>query len=260
MSEIEMSCYCLTNKGGREVNEDSTAVARTPEGACCILADGLGGHGMGEVASRLVCDEAARMFRERNGGTVEAYLRTAFETAQACLMAAQEERGAQDKMKTTMVVLATDESTVQWGHIGDSRLYYFKNNRLVSRTLDHSVPQMLVASGEIREKDIRHHEDRNRLLRVMGIPWRKKTYEIAPPIPFDENQAFLLCSDGFWEYIEEAEMAAFLARSATPRQWLERMEQEVQKNGIGKNMDNYSAVGLFTGGTKQPRKWFEFWK
>ena len=163
-------------------------------------------------------------------------------------------------MKTTMVVLATDESTVQWGHIGDSRLYYFKNNRLVSRTLDHSVPQMLVASGEIREKDIRHHEDRNRLLRVIGIPWRKKTYEIAPPIPFDENQAFLLCSDGFWEYIEEAEMAAFLARSATPRQWLERMEQEVQKNGIGKNMDNYSAVGLFTGGTRQPKKWFEFWK
>ena len=78
---------------------------------------------------------------------------------------------------------------------------------------------MLVASGEIREKDIRHHEDRNRLLRVMGIPWRKKTYEIAPPIPFDENQAFLLCSDGFWEYIEEAEMAAFLARSATPSGW-----------------------------------------
>ena len=260
MSEIEMSCYCLTNKGGREVNEDSTAVARTPEGACCILADGLGGHGMGEVASRLVCDEAARMFRERTGGTVEEYLRTAFETAQASLMAAQEERGAQDKMKTTMVVLATDESTVQWGHIGDSRLYYFKNNRLVSRTLDHSVPQMLVASGEIREKDIRHHEDRNRLLRVMGISWRKKTYEIAPPIPFDENQAFLLCSDGFWEYIEEAEMAAFLARSATPSQWLERMEQEVQKNGIGKNMDNYSAVGLFTGGTRQPKKWFEFWK
>ena len=175
MSEIEMSCYCLTNKGGREVNEDSTAVARTPEGACCILADGLGGHGMGEVASRLVCDEAARIFRERSGGTVEEYLRTAFETAQASLMAAQEERGAQDKMKTTMVVLATDESTVQWGHIGDSRLYYFKNNRLVSRTLDHSVPQMLVASGEIREKDIRHHEDRNRLLRVMGIPWRKKS-------------------------------------------------------------------------------------
>ena len=111
MSEIEMSCYCLTNKGGREVNEDSTAVARTPEGACCILADGLGGHGMGEVASRLVCDEAARMFRERTGGT-------AFETAQASLMAAQEERGAQDKMKTTMVVLATDESTVQWGTSG----------------------------------------------------------------------------------------------------------------------------------------------
>ena len=76
MSEIEMSCYCLTNKGGREVNEDSTAVARTPEGACCILADGLGGHGMGEVASRLVCDEAARIFRERSGGTVEEYLRT----------------------------------------------------------------------------------------------------------------------------------------------------------------------------------------
>lgn len=260
MSGKEMNCYCLTNKGGRDVNEDSVAVSRSPRGACCVLADGLGGHGMGEVASGLVCSEAVRIFKETSGDDTESYLKDAFETAQASLLAAQEERGADDKMKTTMVLLAASETTVQWAHIGDSRLYYFKNGRLAVRTLDHSVPQMLVASGEISEKDIRHHEDRNRLLRVMGIQWRKHTYEIAPPIRTGDNQAFLLCSDGFWEHIEDKEMGALLARSATPREWLEQMEQEVRKNGQGKNMDNYSAIGLFIGSRTQPKKWFEFWK
>ena len=115
-----------------------------------------------------------------------------------------------NSMKTTAVVLLTDNEKAIWAHIGDSRLYVFRKNKIVLRTLDHSVPQMLVSSGDIKEKEIRNHPDRNRLLRVMGVPWKRQEYEISEIRSLSECQAFLLCSDGFWEYITEKMMCKYL--------------------------------------------------
>ena len=148
-------------------------------------------------------------------------------------------------MKTTLVVLLTDGNRMQWAHIGDSRLYYFKGGKLKQRTLDHSVPQMLVAAGEIREEEIRFHPDRNRLLRVMGTEWDSPRYKVEDPVACSGKDALLLCTDGFWEWIVEKEMRAALKRSKSPAEWLERMEREIRKNGAGKGMDNYSAVAVF---------------
>ena len=121
----------------------------------------------------------------------------------------------------------------------------FSGAILVQHTLDHSVPQMLVAAGQIKEKQIRNHPDRNRLLRVLGIDWDTPKYQIADAIAREKNQAFLLCSDGFWELIEEKKMQHCLKKAKTPEQWLKLMEEIVLKNGQGKNMDNYSAVALW---------------
>lgn len=243
-----MEYYVLSRSGGREINEDFAGVAELEQGFCCILADGLGGHDRGEVASRLVTDTGLAIFRERyeQGKTdLCGYLEQCFTEAQDRLMARRREEHSE--MKTTMVVLASSGNRLQWGHVGDSRLYQFCRGKLVKRTLDHSVPQMLVMTGEIREKDIRGHEDRNRLLRVMGAEWASPKYELSEEMEADESQAFLLCSDGFWELIEEKQMMRMLRRSATPKEWLEQMEQEVLKNGRGRNMDNYTAIGVFMG-------------
>ena len=106
---------------------------------------------------------------------------------------------------------------------------------------------MLVAAGEIDEKEIRHHPDRNRLVRVMGMEWDEPKYQVSEPMPEELGQAFLLCSDGFWENIEEEQMEACLEKYANPPEWLERMEKIVVKNGRGTNMDNYSAIVVFAG-------------
>ena len=246
-----MTCYALSNQGGRQANEDSVAVARSPFGALCVLADGLGGHGMGDVASQLVCRHIKEQFSKWQGRDMEAFLRDSFDTAQTCLTLEQARLNARDRMKTTAVAVMTDEKTVRWAHVGDSRLYYFKDGALVGRTLDHSVPQKLVAAGEITEDQIRGHEKRNQLYRVMGKPWKKPAYVLGESVCFRDNQVFLLCSDGFWEYIVEEKMEELLKKSVTPREWIEAMEQEVLKNGSGKNMDNYSAVALFTNQSAQ---------
>ena len=148
-------------------------------------------------------------------------------------------------MKTTLVILHVGEERIWWGHIGDSRLYYFQNRKLQKRTLDHSVPQMLVAAGQLKEKQIRNHPDRNRLLRVLGVDWDSPKYQLAEPEARGGRQAFLLCSDGFWELIDEKKMQHCLKKSGSPAQWLQMMEQIVEKNGQGRNMDNYSAIAVW---------------
>lgn len=233
----------FTNVGGRQINEDSVGIFKNGKNNCYILCDGLGGHGMGDVASSLVVS----VFEDRFLRTDEVvgFLGQTFAASQDVLMTEQKARGAQRKMKTTGVAVVTDDRNAYIGHIGDSRGYVFYKNKVKARTLDHSVPQMLVLSREIKEAQIRNHPDRNMLLRVMGVEWDEAMYEIMAPMPLKKCQAFLLCSDGFWELIDEKEMCAQLKKANSVEDWLDSMIKIVQTNGEGKNMDNYSAVAVW---------------
>lgn len=234
----------LTNRGGREVNEDSIGVCQVENRWCFILCDGLGGHGMGDVASSLVVKEFKERFLKVDN--CEDFLAGAFEGAQTALLEEQKERNCIKQMKTTAVVLTLDrDDTAKLGYIGDSRGYYFYKNKYRRRTLDHSIPQMLVLSKEIKEKEIRNHPERNIVLRVMGVKWEKPMYEELDRIPFKGRQAFLLCSDGFWELIEEKEMSALLKKAESPSDWLLKMEEVVKRNGENREMDNYSAIAVW---------------
>ena len=104
---------------------------------------------------------------------------------------------------------------------------------------------MLVFSKEIKENEIRNHPDRNILLRVMGIEWDEPMYEIMKPIALKKDRAFLLCSDGFWELIEEDRMCALLEKAESVDDWVNSMAQTVKNNGANRNMDNYSAIAIW---------------
>lgn len=233
----------ISRTGSRPVNEDCTGMHRKGEEYGFFLADGLGGHGKGDVASKTAVEQAILQF-EAGGSTAET-LKRVFAEGQTAVMEQQRIAGNSQGMKTTMTALLVNENSVQWGHIGDSRIYYFQNNKLISRTFDHSVPQMLVAAGNMKEKEIRHHPDRNRLLRVMGIEQETVPFQQAEPVERRGRQAFLMCSDGFWELIEEKEMTALLRKAHSVEQWLDDMEALVQTHGAGTNMDNYSAVAVW---------------
>lgn len=239
--EIKFAKY--TNEGGRKVNEDSIGVFQNDTLLCAVLCDGLGGHGMGDMASQTAVKAFENIMQEEENP--ESVLVKGFETAQSDILAAQIENNAKSKMKTTSVAAVIDKHKVFIGHVGDSRAYVFKGNKVKIRTRDHSVPQMLVAAGEIKECEIRNHPDRNKVLRVLGVEWEKKMYETMKPISNWRADAILLCSDGFWELIEEEEMCRLLKKSKTPEEWLQEMAKVVNKNGVGKNMDNNSAIAVW---------------
>ena len=235
----------LSDKGNRAVNEDSIGVFSNNDMNLFVLCDGLGGHGMGDVASKLVVDVIESQFSYCNDPV--NFLGEAFCTAQSVLMSEQAARHVKQKMKTTCVALLLDGNKARIGHIGDSRCYLFKNSKYKRRTLDHSISQMLVLSRDIKESEIRFHPQRSYVTRVMGVEWENPMYELMEPFVIKSGMAFLLCSDGFWELIEEKQMSALLKRSATPEEWLFSMEEHIKETGKDKDMDNYSAIAVRVG-------------
>ncbi len=229
----------LSKQGSRAVNEDCVGISITSDRLAFILCDGLGGHGNGDVASRFVVEQ----MKAALGHSLT--LEEAILQAQEGLLQKQIEEHAENSMKTTVTCLTLSGDSARFAHVGDSRVYYFEKNKYVLRSQDHSVPQMLVYRGDIREKDIRHHEDRSRLLRVMGTPWDTPKYQVVDDISLTKQSSFLLCSDGFWELIEEKQMCKTLKKADSPEEWLTAMEKIVLENGRGTNMDNYSAIAVF---------------
>lgn len=233
----------ISEIGEKEKNEDAVKVFINQPLSTYgfVLADGLGGHGNGDIASNFVVDCVGAAI-ENTDGFGGVFLDQCFDTAQEMLMEEKELKGLHS-IKTTMVMLLVTDSIAQWGHVGDSRLYHFRDGKMLSRTIDHSVPQMLALSGQIKEKEIRHHPDRSVLLRAMGSEWNAPAYEIAERhMRIKKGDTFLLCSDGFWEWIEEKTISKILKQELSAYDALSEMVAEVQANGVGKGMDNFSAI------------------
>lgn len=241
MKEL-IACASYTDIGGRPYNEDRTGFRRT-DGAhlCAVLADGLGGHGGGEIAS----EETVKLILSGWQGTAapgelcglvqEAHRKVLSLQTPAC------------GMKTTVVVLSVEPGWVRWAHVGDSRLYHFANGALVFQTRDHSVSQAAVMMGQITPEEIRFHEDRSRLFRALG-------QEGGLSVDVHEEKlsaglhAFLLCTDGFWEYVYEDEMERELSLASSPQDWLSRLrachDRRAEERGET-NADNHTATAVW---------------
>lgn len=236
--------YVLISEiGNRSINEDSVRAASVAHRHCFVVCDGLGGHDQGDVASKLVANTFADELCFADD--LKDFIPRVFNLAQKKVIEKQKENGIKSKMKTTAVVMATDGFTAHVGHIGDSRFYGFTKDGRYIRTLDHSIPQILVNSNTIEEKDIRNHPSRNMLLKVIGEQYDETMTDLYEPFSLKDYYAFLLCSDGFWELIQEEEMVALLSESSSPQEWLNLMLDVVKRNGLNRRMDNYSAIAIF---------------
>ena len=251
-----MRFHVVTGQGDRGTNEDCARAVVIDGAALFLLADGLGGHGKGGEAARAVVESFEGVFAEGAaafvgsgeadaasiagesgsvGASAQALLGRGFAESQQALLGRQRREGHPGDLKSTLVCLLICNGLACWGHIGDSRLYRFRGPRLEYRTRDHSVPEKLAASGEIREKEIRFHEDRARLLRAMGADWAScGGYDISPCEPVSPGDGFLLCSDGFWELVSEKEMSRLRKKHADAEGWLECMEAVVVGRGSRK--------------------------
>ncbi|MZP29824.1 serine/threonine-protein phosphatase [Heliobacterium undosum] len=233
----------LSEKGGRKVNQDACGYRDLPKGGCWLIADGLGGHRGGEIAASIAVETilgAVPRQREFAPSVLEAMAAL----AQREIWARQQADREMASMRTTVVILWIQGEQALWAHIGDSRLYCFRRGALISQTIDHSVPQAMVAAGEISSDEIRGHEDRNRLLRVLGQKEEVRLALGGLDGPLLAGDVFLLCTDGLWEHVTELEMEILLSKSADPREWLDRLHMRVVEQGRD-DRDNCSALAVF---------------
>lgn len=233
----------LSETGNRKYNEDYFRISSISNRYCFVVCDGLGGHNYGDLAARIVANTFVDELYYADH--LPDFLLNTFVKAQKNIELKQKLSNSKKDMKTTAVCMLTDEKNLYVGHVGDSRLYCFKKDGTYTRTLDHSIPQILVQSNTITEEEIRNHPNRNMLLKVIGDKWDEPLCEIADPVPIDDCFAFLLCSDGFWELINETEMLSTLKSSSTPQEWLDKMKNIVEQNGTSREMDNYTAITVF---------------
>lgn len=233
--------FAYTNEGGRKNNEDSYECAER----IWVLADGLGGHDFGEIASSSVAKKTISLWKKADEPIDDNNLISLIEEVNSDLLKLQQEKEAASSMRTTLVFSVTDGKTLKFANVGDSRFYYFRNNKIIAQSEDHSVSAAVAKLGEIRYEDIRFNEDRNKLLKVIGNTEDLKLKKLYEPISLQPGDAFLLCSDGFWEYVYEQEMEIDLTKSDSPKAWLEFMAKRIFLRTENNDNDNLTAICVF---------------
>lgn len=174
-----------------------------------LVADGMGGHAGGSLASAQVAETARRIWEEHKQGAIDPkrLLERIIREGHEAINRAGAEKGLTPR--STCVLLYLHDGGAHWAHVGDSRIYRLRDGHVTRLTRDHSVVQMLVDLGKVSEEEMGTHPDQNRLTQSLGGD--------AVPMPdfgsdgVKEHDAFLVCSDGLWEMIPQVEMAAALS-------------------------------------------------
>lgn len=243
---MKLITSAICKQGGREYNQDYLDMSVSEDGACLVVCDGLGSYYGSEVASRICANKIVEAYNQIKQLDKERAVRPEF--CQSYIQSAHnrvvDEKERNPKIKsscTTVACMVTDFKSTVMSHIGDTRVYFFKGGKLHFQTKDHSLSQIAVEMGQIPLRDIRSHKDQNKLTRVLG-----SDYYIPPDCdiyntPLAPGDTFVLCTDGFWEYVFEEEMEEDINSSATPDEVIAKMERRLLER-VTKFNDNYSAI------------------
>ncbi|MCC8127387.1 MAG: protein phosphatase 2C domain-containing protein [Clostridiales bacterium] len=232
---MNVSVSYYSDIGGRDANEDAVGLFEQGGSVLAIAADGLGGHADGELASaaavRIVSSEL------QNSAVSVPLLRRSLEHVNTALW----EQGGSRGMKTTAAVLWFDELGAVAANVGDTRIYQFRDGQVIYQSLDHSVAQLSVLAGDLLPEEVRYSRQRHQLTRALGGGEEVKADLVS--VQVRSGDAFLLCSDGFWEKIDEKELIEDLAGADSAGVWMKRMRERTGRRNPECG-DNHSAIAI----------------
>ncbi len=232
--------YEYTSPGGRDYNEDSLGSFCSSAGGIFVVADGLGGHQFGEKASAAAVETIISGW-DLEPENIPEQINEKFQAANQKILDLQKENKC--IMKTTAAVLAVRGTKAVMANSGDSRVYYFHKNEIKSCTNDHSVAFKKYKAGEITKEQIAADEDQSCLLRSLGGEDRFMPDIIECDNGIEPGDAFMLCSDGAWEYLRDQEILIDLLKSETAKDWSELLMLRIMER-IKCNNDNLSILTI----------------
>ncbi|MEJ7586392.1 MAG: Stp1/IreP family PP2C-type Ser/Thr phosphatase [Ferruginibacter sp.] len=246
-NSLDLKAVIKTDLGNvRTNNEDAAAFFRIADediirekGFLLIVADGMGGHLAGEVASKMAIDTISdEYYQKNNKGTIEKVLAKAFRTANKKIFELASEKGQYRGMGTTCTALAIVGQTIYYAHAGDSRAYFYKNKSITRITEDHTYVQQLVSNGELTAAEAAVHPQRNILTNAMGTKADLRVDTGKCTEAFEQTDRLLLCSDGLYDYLEDWEISNVLGFGSI-MEAADHFIAEAKKRG---GMDNITVV------------------
>jgi serine/threonine protein phosphatase PrpC len=239
---MRFSVYQVSRKGGREKNEDRMGYCYTRDAGLFALADGMGGHPEGEVASQLSLQTLAAMFQRDCKPTLADPLRFLQEAVVAGhhqLLRYATQRALIDTPRTTIVACLLQGNAAYWVHCGDSRLYLVRGDKLVARTRDHSYSELQHTMSQVVPMGDRFN--RNVLFTCLGSPG-KPVIDTVGPLLLQSGDRLLLCSDGLWGTVSDTVITDQLASQPLSESVPELVEQALRNGGA--KSDNVSVLAV----------------
>jgi serine/threonine protein phosphatase PrpC len=239
---MKFSVYQVSRKGGRGSNEDRMGYCYTRGSGIFLLADGMGGHPEGEVAAQLAMQTISAMFQsEARPGIkdIPAFLASALMAAHRQILRYAMEKGMLDTPRTTLVAAIVQDGCMTWLHCGDSRLYLVRGSDLLVRTRDHSYIEQRQGAGP--DSKTTDRINRNMLFTCLGSP-AKPVFDVGGPISLQQHDKILLCSDGLWSSVSDAEIVYHLEHKPVADAAPDLVEMALRK--AGDSSDNVTVVAL----------------
>lgn len=229
-----------SDKGDRAENQDVLGHRRVGDFLCCVLADGAGGHRGGSVAAGLAVNAMLDLFSQ-TPTLKAAELAVMVRTVNMGVLTAQARDAELSDMHSTLcaLILNLRSGEAMWVHVGDSRVYHFCSDQVLSRTRDHSIVQWMADN-----KTVQDMPSRNALYTALGEPAEELQVEVSVLTSVSAGDWFLLCSDGLWEHFTDAELVLLGSNLRNTEGCIEHMHQLALSRAAGRS-DNLSSIVVF---------------
>ena len=248
---MKFTIFQNSRQGPRPYNQDRLAYSYSKDAVLLVVADGMGGHRHGEVAAQLAVTTMTDAFQRLALPTLSSPAKFLIEHIQQIhdmIEQMTQEREMLEAPRTTIVAAVVQRGMLYCAHVGDSRLYHFRDGHLLYRTEDHSIVQSLYAKGMINKADMSTHPYRHKVYSCLGGDTPPKI-ELADRQELAEGDTILLCTDGVWGAVADEQIKRILdGMSITDNvtELLNVAEAASQEQG-----DNMSAIGLQWGDKQQ---------
>ncbi|MFC5479745.1 PP2C family protein-serine/threonine phosphatase [Massilia suwonensis] len=241
---MQFSVYQHSHIGGRKLNQDRMGYCFTRDALLLVLADGMGGHQHGEIASTIAMQTLSMMFQMQARPYIkkpERFLEEALMQAHRDILAYAARHQLAESPRTTVVVCLVQHNCAIWAHCGDSRLYWTRRNQVLAQTRDHSHLEYLIARGLASPAERATHPDRNKLYNCLGGSTTPRL-ELSRQASLEAGDVLLLCSDGLWSMVPDAEIVQKLASRSVVEAVPELVSMAVAIGGP--RADNTTALAI----------------
>ena len=230
--------------GNRKNNQDRLGVAESHGGVVLILGDGLGGKPGGELAAETLVKSVQHSLRHQimPVDNPDKLLEKLIIKAHYAVRSAGQKQNPPIEPGSTAVLCLIQNKKAWWAHVGDSRFYLFRDGLTIYRTQDDSYVEHLYQKGEITLEKRDGHPMRNYVTQCIGLMENEPKVKVSKGVDLQVNDTLLLCTDGFWEPLDDAQIGANLAEGNI-KETINKLATRAEQNSYPKS-DNTTALAM----------------